>query len=208
MSTRVIGITGFARHGKDTVGSLLVEEYGFTKVAFADALRSMALAINPYVSGGNIRLNHWVDNLGWDEAKKDHEIRRLLQAIGTEGVRGHLGDDAWIRAAKRTIDQVDGPVVITDVRFPNEADAVHEWYGDLWRVARVNVDGSQFDNGVGSSHASESHIAGLPVDRAFVAYHPSMLRDLVRDLMGPPTDHVTQLMQLATADSEGFLQCG
>ena len=38
--------------------------------------------------------------------------------------------------------------------------------------------------------------------------HPSMLRDLVRDLMGPPTDHVTQLMQLATADSEGFLQCG
>ena len=153
MASRVIGITGHARNGKDTAGGLLVSEYGFTRVALADAVRSMALAIDPYVSGGNIRLHHMVNNLGWEESKKAPEVRRLLQAIGTEGVRDHIGDDSWIRAAKSTIDKTPGPVVVTDVRFPNEADAIHAWGGDLWRVVRINPDGSAFDNGLGTEHA-------------------------------------------------------
>lgn len=40
----VVGLTGVARSGKDTVGRMLVERYGFTRVAFADGLKSMAAA--------------------------------------------------------------------------------------------------------------------------------------------------------------------
>jgi hypothetical protein len=197
VSDRIVGVTGFAMHGKDTIGALLVSEYGFTKVAFADALRSMALAIDPYIMGGNIRLHHAVSNLGWDRAKLEPEVRRFLQALGTEGVRNHLGQDAWVQAAKITIDQVSGPVVITDVRFPNEADAVHGWGGELWRVNRLNADGSRFDNGIGLAHASEHHIDSLPADLFIDADSVIGLHRAVRALMGLPADPVTRLLQLA-----------
>ena len=201
MSSRIIGITGHARNGKDTAGGLLVSEYGFTRVALADAVRSMALAIDPYVSGGNIRLHHMVNNLGWEESKKAPEIRRLLQAIGTEGVRDHIGVDSWVRAAKRTIDETPGPVVVTDIRFPNEADAIHEWGGDLWRVVRINPDGSAYDNGIGSEHASEMHVASLTEDLTFMGSSVSQLKSQIRAYMGQGIDLAARLMQLAEGGS-------
>lgn len=39
MKTHIIGLTGFAGVGKDTVADLLVTHLGFRKLAFADALR-------------------------------------------------------------------------------------------------------------------------------------------------------------------------
>ena len=201
MASRVIGITGHARHGKDLAGSVLVTEYGFTRVGLADAVRSMALAIDPYISGGNIRLHHAVNNLGWDESKKMPEVRRLLQVIGTEGVRDHIGTDSWIRAAKRTIDETPGPVVVTDVRFPNEADAIHAWGGDLWRVVRINPDGSDYDNGIGSEHASEMHAAKLTEDCSFMGASPGQLKSQIRAYMGQGIDLAARLMQLAEGGS-------
>ncbi len=199
MSRRIVGITGLARHGKDTVGSLLVSEQGFTKVGFADSLRSLALSIDPFISGGNIRLSSAVRAVGWDQAKKVPEVRRLLQVIGTEGVRNHLGDDAWIRAAKRKIELVEGPAVITDVRFPNEADAVREWGGEIWRVVRVNKDRTPYDNGVGTAHASEKHISSLPRDWQVHASSVYELEMSVRRKLGL-TSRVSRLLFLAEAD--------
>jgi hypothetical protein len=201
VSSRIIGITGQARNGKDTAGGLLVSEYGFTRVALADALRSMALAIDPIVSGGNIRLHHEVNGTGWENAKKNPEVRRFLQVLGTEGVRNHIGQDSWIRAAKVTIDQIDGPVVVCDVRFPNEADAIHGWGGELWRVVRINPDGSRYDNGIGTEHASESHVASLTEDLTFMSSSVSQLKSQIRAYMGQGIDLAARLMQLAEGGS-------
>lgn len=46
----LIGLTGLARSGKDTVGAMLVERYGYTRVAFADGIRDAALALDPIVT--------------------------------------------------------------------------------------------------------------------------------------------------------------
>ena len=35
----VIGLTGYAQSGKDTVASILVEKYGYRRIAFADKIR-------------------------------------------------------------------------------------------------------------------------------------------------------------------------
>ena len=40
MKNHIIGLTGFAGAGKDTVADLLVAHFGFRKLAFADALRA------------------------------------------------------------------------------------------------------------------------------------------------------------------------
>ena len=45
----ILGLAGYATSGKDTVGRYLVEEHGFTRLAFADTLKRFALAVNPIV---------------------------------------------------------------------------------------------------------------------------------------------------------------
>lgn len=122
-----IALMGRARSGKDTVASRLVEEHGYTRVAFADPLKEMALRIDPWVNTWNweppVRLSKLVADVGWEYAK-DHfpETRRILQNIGQtirEEIPGY-----WVSVAMRRILAIDGPVVVTDVRYPDEASAL------------------------------------------------------------------------------------
>lgn len=168
---RVIGVTGFMGSGKDTIGNVLVADYGYARYAFADQLKSMALALDPLVppnptlpifEAGNWRLSTIVRRLGWEDAKKHPEIRRFLQVLGTEGVREHLGEDSWIKALRKRIadDYTGRPVVITDVRFPNEAEAIWDWGGVVWRVVRPGHEGN--------GHASEREITKIVPDAVIV----------------------------------------
>jgi len=183
----LIGVTGFAQHGKDSTGQVLAERYGFKRYAFADQLKSMALALNPIVQSYPFprhpqRLRGVVGFLGWEKAKEIGEVRRFLQVLGTEGVREHVGEDAWIEALELVLKK-DGQadrqgiaygakVVVTDVRFPNEADWIHRRGGYLWRVNRLEKTEDfykPFDNGIGREHPSERYIADLNDDRRLIA---------------------------------------
>lgn len=83
---RLVGLTGYKESGKDTCGEILRAQLGHRPVAIGDALRSMALTINPYLppeGGRGMRLSAAVDMVGWSAAKKgDPEVQRLLHAIG------------------------------------------------------------------------------------------------------------------------------
>lgn len=145
---RLVGVTGRKRAGKDTFAKRLVDQHGFTRMAFADNVRKVALAIDPIIGwvDGPVRLSTLVGLGGWEPAKEFPEVRRILQRIGTEGIRS-LQPDFWIR---QVLDHMpDGPVVITDVRFPNEADAI-KMAGGV--VIRVNRPGLFSDD----QHSSES----------------------------------------------------
>lgn len=195
----IIGLTGHAQHGKDTVGKVLVEEFGFTRFAFADPLKSMALALDPLISyevsehhvvgiepisrARYVRLSKMIDHDGWEHAKKNPEVRRFLQVLGTEGVRAHLGDDSWINATQKAItDAGASNAVITDARFPNEFKFVRE-SGWLWKVSRLNDDGTPYDNGIGTDHPSEQHIASAKCDLELIAADIEDLRQRVRVVM-------------------------
>lgn len=161
----IIGITGYARHGKNTVGRILEENYGFKQVALADKVREFAIAVDPMIRlDGNscVRIFTILADGGWEQAKEFPDVRRLLQRIGTEGGRGVLGEDVWINALFPSLE--DGKnYVITDVRFPNEATRIKSCGGQMWRVYRPG-----FDNGVGTNHPSEAHIADIPTDRVIL----------------------------------------
>lgn len=156
----IVGLSGFAGSGKDTAAEVLTREYGFTRVAFADVLREMALAIDPYVeleaasSDYPIvlyhRLSRVIENSGWDHAKNEYpDVRRLLQRLGTEAGRNILGDNIWVDTALKNHKGHD--IVVTDVRFPNELDAIHEQDGISIRIERPGV-------GPKNDHASETSL--------------------------------------------------
>ncbi|HLS33076.1 MAG TPA: hypothetical protein VK039_05770, partial [Brevibacterium sp.] len=78
--------------------------------------------------GEVVRLSLEVERLGWERAKDAYpEVRRLLQAYASEAVRDVVGADAWLRLgldALRVNRDEDMRTVFTDVRFPNEVDAL------------------------------------------------------------------------------------
>lgn len=141
----MIGLAGYAQSGKDTVGGILVEEYGFERVAFADKLRACALALDPlipYVShshNSRVRLSWLINAIGWEDAKVMYpEVRRLLQVLGTEVGRDLIYPNVWVDAVCRDLHPgVD--YVFTDVRFPNEAERIQDMGGSVWRIDRTGT---------------------------------------------------------------------
>ena len=134
----LIGLTGSARCGKDTIAEELSKNYGFFKIAFADPLKQMVgalLSMKPPVL----------------EEFKDKELafldgvtpRRLLQTLGTEWGRQIIMDDIWLRFAQEKIDicraQAFNDIVITDVRFDNEAEFIQKQGGVVFRVIRPDA---------------------------------------------------------------------
>lgn len=136
----IIGLSGYARTGKDTVADILVETYGFRRIAFADKLKAVAYDLNPFIHGGGggmRRLQAEVNDFGWEKAKERPEVRRILQALG-QAVRENVGTQVWVDAALDALAD-DQPAVITDVRYPNEAGAVRARGGIVVRVLRLGV---------------------------------------------------------------------
>lgn len=148
---RLIGIAGRARSGKDTIAEHLYETYDYARVSFADALKDGArkiFSLSEEQLYGDLK--EVVDDY-WQMTP-----REILQRMGTEAMRGEFGPDIWIRAAMRHIQaelaQCQG-VVIPDVRFDNEAEAIVARGGEIWYV---NRPGAQ----VVRAHASEAGIHG------------------------------------------------
>ncbi|GAB1326960.1 deoxynucleotide monophosphate kinase family protein [Streptomyces sennicomposti] len=166
-----IGIIGRARVGKDSAGQWLVDERGYRRVAFADPLKEAALKLDPIVGneefylagpgGGTVvsdrRLSEEVGQRGWEAAKDYPEVRRILQELGA-AVRA-LDVDFWLRAAmKKVVEANDAgtPVVVTDVRYPNEAASLRRSGFHLVYIERPGVEQM--------AHESENALTLLDAD--------------------------------------------
>jgi hypothetical protein len=174
----IIGLTGYAQSGKDTIANILVEDYGFTRIAFADKIREFLYETNPMfdsIAGEPIFVKAKVDRDGWEEAKQSPHIRRLLQNSGV-AARKVFGDNFWIKQALKGI-KFEGDYVFTDVRFENEADEIKFTGGQIWRVKRSGVTAV-------NAHVSESQMDGYPVDQIFTNNGSiEDLKELIEDRM-------------------------
>lgn len=146
----LVGLHGPATCGKDTVGRILRDEFGLERVAFADSIRDGLKGI--------FRFN----DLDFEGASKEAIIewigkspRQLMQTLGTEWGRGLVREDIWLLLAERKIDKLREeryiPVVITDVRFENEAELIRSKGGTIWHIYRKDAVQVQ-------SHTSESGV--------------------------------------------------
>lgn len=129
------------------------DQHGYEPIAYADALKEMAVRTDPLISA-DLHLSGAVEEWGWEYVKDEYpEARRFLQRLGTEGVRGVLGDDTWARRVHDTIrENPNQKWVISDMRFPIEYDLLVSAFPDA-HVFQVTRPGTHEDN-----HSSEHHL--------------------------------------------------
>ena len=160
----IIGLSGYAQTGKDTVAQHLISNYGYRRVAFADPIRQALYRLNPVVPVGEFTSTHLaqaVDGLGWEETKRlSPETRRLLQVMGTEVGREMFGPDFWVNQAMGNASKFD-KIVLTDVRYPNEYRAIKNRDGILIRIVKPGT-------GAVNEHSSETALDNFSFDATIV----------------------------------------
>lgn len=125
---KILGLCGRARSGKDSFadisGGVLP---GLYRTAFAAPLKEMVSCLVPLTEESKDAPLDWLDGI---------TPRRLLQTLGTEWGRA-LHPDLWVRLALRRIaDSGCDHAIVTDVRFPNEVNAIKAAGGKILWVQR------------------------------------------------------------------------
>lgn len=165
---QIIGITGKAGSGKDTAGDFLRSSGMYTKMAFADPIRRGISAIfNLYRE----QLEHPAKEQPLPKIGKSP--RQLMQTLGTEWGRNLVHPDLWLILAGTTIQKSLAEteyVVITDVRFENEAQMVRDMGGVIWHIHR-NGAGTQHE------HVSEAGV-NLHTGRDVIIDNNGSIKDL------------------------------
>jgi len=98
MPPHIIALSGPRACGKSTIADHMVNNHGYTRIAFADALRDIAAV-----------------------AGSDFINDRLYLARLGEKLRGQV-PDFLLQAVKNRLDSIVGHVVIEDIRFPAEVE--------------------------------------------------------------------------------------
>jgi hypothetical protein len=163
----IIGIVGFLGSGKGTVGDVLIQNYGFYKLSFADAVKdavSVIFSWPRHLLEGDTQESRefrekpdafWSKRFGYEVTP-----RYMLQLMGTEAGRDVFHKDIWIHALERKLAMFDN-VVVPDVRFPNEIDFIRKVRGKIVRVKRGPepdwYDLAHAANSLTFLHAPEAH---------------------------------------------------
>jgi hypothetical protein len=140
----IIGICGFQGSGKDTIADYLQNIYGFKRDSFAATLKDAVAAVfgwnRELLEGRTTESRAWreqVDTWWADRLNMPNLTPRLvLQLWGTEVARRAFHDDTWIASLENKLSRAHNDIVITDVRFPNEIQAVRKAGGVVIRVVR------------------------------------------------------------------------
>ncbi|WP_163056700.1 hypothetical protein [Acidithiobacillus ferrooxidans] len=162
----ILGLTGAAGSGKDSVADILVAKHGFQRIAFADALyKEVSTAFNVPITflktretkekrSARLSLGHCMEgefaqvvrqikhrgNRPIGHSNIPYPPRQILQWWGTEYRRAQR-ESYWIdKVRDRLLSGPDQDWVVTDVRFQNEADLVRELGGRLGLVLRPGVE--------------------------------------------------------------------
>ena len=140
----IIGICGLIGSGKGTVADTLVQDYGYTKISFADKLKDGVAEVfgwnRQMLEGDTDESRKWreqQDSFWSKETGTDITPRLVIQLFGTDCMRNGFYDGIWVSLVKQKLQQ--NPhinFVIPDVRFENEATMIQGLGGKIWRVRR------------------------------------------------------------------------
>ena len=130
----LIGLSGKAGSGKSTAADYLTGAHGYVQFAFAGALKEMVQTAFHFTD----------DQMTFRKEAVDHRFgkspRWCLQHLGTEVLRG-IWPEIWIWHLRRDIlgflsHNGQRPIVVTDVRFRDEAEALMRMGAVLVRIER------------------------------------------------------------------------
>lgn len=177
MRIRLVGITGKQNSGKDTLAYAFIKQ-DFLKMAFADPLKDVVH-----------RMFRIPTSVLWGPSEnRDPQTRRILQTLGTDYARG-IDPDIWI---KRTMERIrtaatDGRdvlercvipsedkelrIVVPDVRFRNEADALKSFAPDTILIRVHRPDSEKGKSKESCDHASETEMDTIPPEMYLHTLH-------------------------------------
>jgi hypothetical protein len=177
----VVLVSGWAGAGKDCAAALLVEECGFKRVAFADALKEDAATVTGmplecfYTAQKDRHLSAPV--VAYPSAKTPRDI--LLQHAL---VRRAVDPDVYSKGVATTI--MDGPgsrYVVSDWRYCREHEVLAAELGEFYNIFRVRIERPGV---VQSADPSEHDLDGLTMDYVISNYSTiSHLRNMVKQLV-------------------------
>ena len=148
----LIGFAGKARSGKDTAGKYLVDKYQFAHYFFSKPLKE-ATKIMFNLTDEQIK-NKEQSAEPWGRSPRD-----LYQRVGTDIART-IDVNVWVKGADIFLKNNPGQsVVITDVRFSNEAFWIRNKGGVV-----VFLESKTRGIYEGDGHASENGLKGSDVD--------------------------------------------
>jgi dephospho-CoA kinase len=153
----IIGITGKKFNGKDTVSDYIVSKYNFTKIAYAEPLKEVCR-----------NLFNFNDEQLYGDKKEDLDSfwnitpRQAFQFIGTDMIRNNMdkmikgvNNNFWVKCLEKRIINLNSRgiknIIVSDIRFNNEADLIKRLNGKLIKVSRNIVN-------------NDSHISELEID--------------------------------------------
>jgi hypothetical protein len=148
------------RSGKTTVAAYLTE-HGYYRAPFAGPLKRMIRTFLRELGHPNSAIDHHLEDGKADVIPGIRTTsRHLLQTLGTEWGRSCVHPDVWLMCWRETATSYlnDGvPVVVDDLRFPNEADLIRALGGQLWHIHRPSTKR-------GTTHSSEGSLDAYPFD--------------------------------------------
>ena len=140
---RVIGLYSPGPQSGKTAVAYELQQHGYISVSFASPLKRMLGIFLSSAGYGHERIERMLFE------KKEEKIpefgvtpRHLMQTLGTEWGRDCIGPDVWVDVWKSSVQKwLDGGlnVVVDDMRFPNEWDAVKSLEGECWYITRPRV---------------------------------------------------------------------
>lgn len=129
-----MGISGYKRSGKDTASAFIVDRFlgfDFHFVSFAEPGKREVAEI----------LGTSFEYL--EKNKKHPLIRHIYQWYLNDYVKNIRGDDVWVKSLAERVNRIQQNgkpqiIVITDVRYPHEADWIREVGGFLVMMDRFD----------------------------------------------------------------------
>ena len=126
----LIGLIGYKQSGKDTFADYLVTHYGFKKHAFAQPVKQIC-QIMFHLNPDQLHDPHQKEVM---DPRWQLSPRQMMQKVGTDMVRTMMGDDFWVRHMNTKLSSEEGRVIVSDVRFQNEAELIRHRNGILIRI--------------------------------------------------------------------------
>jgi hypothetical protein len=208
----VIGLSGYAGSGKDTVADFLIEKRGWTgKTSFARNLKDLVKAVfklseyevsdhngkkskfnaplilnSSHVGAILVWMTRTHKNLSPESPSKEtlkefflsvagksfETPREILQFVGTDFCR-YIIPTYHTDVLKTFLSSQEGNWVVTDVRFPNEAQVIKDFNGALIKIERPDLEHS-----VVHRHESEVALSSWSDWDATIVNDASSIEDL------------------------------
>lgn len=142
----IISISGERGSGKDAIASILVDEYGFQKLAFADSVKDSLSVIFGWDRimlegiGEEARQIRELPDPYWSKKLNIPEFspRYAMLHYGTEVMRTWL-PDIWVLSLEKKLLQATNNIVVTDSRFINELQMLSSHSAKMTIVNRPSL---------------------------------------------------------------------